>query len=256
MAVEKYYHDLDLVGVSQIKNARKHNVTQAEMDSLSLALGAEHKGLFIYNTETEESSTWNGSEFKIDAPKVQGAMVYQSAITSPTAMPSGELLQGYTYVYTGPDATLSWADQTFYPDASIETNDQIIYRGNGIWDIYDGSEELANETVAGIVKRATAANTMQGTEADTFVSPATLTAYRNNRKLTTVYFADGVSLTANVPFTVQHNLNLQNKDAFTVRIADTDGYNISASVQSKDLNSIEITSSVSLTAVKITLIGF
>jgi hypothetical protein len=255
MATEKYYHDIDLVGVSQLKNARKQNVTQAEMDALALVLGAENKGLFVFNTDTEESSTWTGTEFKIDAPKVQGAMVYKGAISAPGSMPT-DVLAGYTFVYTGPSTTLTWTDQVFAPDSSIETGDQIVYRGDGTWDIYDGSEELATESVAGIAKKSSIDETKAGTNTENFVTPAGVSAFVSHRKLTTVFFADNQSLTANIPLTISHNMNLQNKDAFTIRIADSSGNSINAQVQSQDVNSIVITSSVGLTGVKITIIGF
>lgn len=255
MATEKYYHDIDMVGVSQLKNARKHNVTQAQMDALATVLGQENVGLFIYNTDTQESSTWTGSQFKIDAPKVMGAMVYKGAISAPDAMPS-DVLAGYSYMYTGPAATLSWADQTFEPRTNIQTNDMIIYRGENVWDIYDGYEELATETMPGIAMRASIANTKAGIEADTFVTPAGLSAFVSSHKLTTVYFADNLALSANVPLTIQHNMNLQFKDAFTIRVADSTGASISTQSTSVDVNSITLTSSVDLSGVKVTIVGF
>lgn len=255
MAVEKYYHDLDLAGVSQIINARKQNVTQAEMDALALVLGTDNRGLFVFNTDTEESATWTGTEFKIDAPKVQGAMVYKGAISAPGTMPT-DPLAGYTWQYTGPATDLTWTDQTFLPNASIETGDQIVYRGEGVWDIYDGAEELASETVAGIAKRASIDTTKAGTNSEDFVTPAGLSAYTIHRKLTTVYFADNQSIVAGVPFTVNHNMNLQHKDSFTIRVADSTGSTVSVGVQSQDVNSVLINSAVGLTGVKITIVGF
>lgn len=255
MATEKYYHDLDLVGISQLKNARKQNVTQAEMDALALVLGAENKGLFVFNTETEESSTWTGTEFKIDAPKVQGAMVYRGAISAPGSMPT-DVLAGHSFVYTGPATELAWVDQVFAPDASIEPGDQIVYRGDGTWDIYDGAEELASETVAGIAKRSSIDETKSGTNVENFVTPAGVSAFVAHRKLTTVYFADNQTLQANIPLSVAHNMNLQHKDAFTIRVADSAGSSISVQVQSQDVNTVTITSAVGLIGVKITVIGF
>jgi hypothetical protein len=71
-----------------------------------------------------------------------------------------------------------------------------------------------------------------------------------------VFFDGAVSLAANTPLTVEHNLNLQNKDAFTIRVADSTGSDVSVDVDSVSVNSLTINSAIAATNVKVTVIGY
>ena len=70
------------------------------------------------------------------------------------------------------------------------------------------------------------------------------------------YFNGTVTLTADSPVTITHNLALTDKDSFTIRIADSTGSTVSVDVDSVNVNSLTITAGVALTGIKVTIIGF
>lgn len=252
MASKEFYHDLDLVQVSQLVGARLQNVTTAERNTLQTSLGAANEGLIVYDTQEDQIYIFNGTVFL--PTKVQGAMVYKGTVTSLTTAPVGYDI-GSTYVFTGTPGTLTWADQTFSPDADVEVGDVLIYRGSNIWDIIEGNDDIATETVAGNVRLATQAEVNSGTVTDEAVTPATLTGFANAKQFARTFFTT-TNLTALTPQTVTHNLNLSNKDSFVIRTANSAGSDISLDVDSVNVNSLTITAAVPLTGVRLTVIGF
>ena len=97
-----------------------------------------------------------------------------------------------------------------------------------------------------------------GTVADLDTTATDLTGAVNevHSELMKKYFNSSVSLTADTAQTITHNLALTNKDYFTIRVADSTGADIDVQVVSVGVNSLEITSSVSITGVKVCIIGF
>ena len=97
-----------------------------------------------------------------------------------------------------------------------------------------------------------------GTVADLDTTATDLTGAVNevHSELMKKYFNSSVSLTADVAQTITHNLALTNKDYFTIRVADSTGADIEVQVVSVGVTSLEITSSVSITGVKVCIIGF
>lgn len=253
MAKKEFYHDIDLVKVGQILNARVHNVTTAERTTLGGTLNTNHTGLAVFDTDEDFPYWWDGAQWISAAPTVAGAMVYKGAYSDTANEPANPEV-GHVYLWTGADATLTWAGKTFSPDATIETNDQLIYRGSDTWDIYDGSEEQASETVAGIMALATQAEAIAGLVTDEAITPATLHAVINSLELSKTYF-ETATLTAFTPYTVNHGLNLQNKDAFVLRVADSTGSEIEVDVDSTDANNCTVTSFLGLTDVRIAVVG-
>lgn len=63
MASTLHIADLDLALSSQITNARKHNVTAAQMAALALILNTENIGLFVWNSDLAMEFTWDGDKF-------------------------------------------------------------------------------------------------------------------------------------------------------------------------------------------------
>lgn len=252
MATKEFYHNLDLVKVSQIINTRLHNVTTTQRNSLAATLNGTNEGLIVYDTDEDQIYVWNGTTFL--PTKVQGAMTYRGTVTSLTTAPAGFDV-GSTYVFTGTPGTLTWAGQTFSPAADIEVGDILIYRGSNIWDIIEGNDTPASETTLGNIRLATQTEVNAGTVPDEAVTPATLTGYVSAKKLPRSYFAT-VDITALTPFTVSHNLALSNKDAFVVRTATSNGSEASFDVDSVDANSFTITSAITLTGIRVFVVGF
>lgn len=251
MADRSIYVDLNFEKVNQIVNARLHNVTTSQRNSLAATLGATNEGLIVYDTDEDQIYVWNSTTFI--PTKVQGAMTYKGTVTSLTTAPVGFDV-GSTYVFTGTPGTLTWAGQTFSPTSNIEVGDILIYRGSNTWDIVEGNDVAATETVSGNVTLATQGDVNNGT-GNGVVTATTLSAFVNSRKLAKTYFAS-VDLAALTPFTVSHNLGLSNKDAFIVRTATSNGSEVSFDIDSVDTNSFTVTSGVALTGVKVFVTGF
>lgn len=252
MPVKEYYHDLDLVKVGQLINTRLHNVTTTQRNALASTLAGANEGLVVFDTDENQIYIFDGSVFL--PTKVQGAMVYKGTVTSLTTAPAGAET-GFTYVFTGTPGTLTWAGQTFSPDPDVEVGDVLIYRGGNVWDIIEGNDDIASETVAGNIRLATQSEVNAGAVTDEAVTPATLAGYASNKQLGRSYFAT-VNIAALTPFTVTHNLNLSNKDAFVVRTANSSGSEISLDVDSVDANSLTLTAAIALSNVRVFVIGF
>lgn len=252
MSVIQQYNNLDFQKVLELLNVRVQNVTSTERDALAATLGALNVGLHVYDTTLKQPYYWDGSMFV--PTKVAGAMVYKGTVTSLTTAPTNPEI-GFTYVFTGTAGTLTWAGQTFSPDADIENGDILIYRGDNIWDIVEGNDDIATETVAGNIRLATQSEVNAGTVTDEAVTPATLTGFANAKQFAKTFFTT-TDLTALTPQTITHNLNLSNKDAFVIRTANSMGSEISFDVDSVNLNSFTLTSAIAVTGVRVFVVGF
>lgn len=94
MASSLYIEDLDLALSSQIKNARKHNVTTAQMASLAAILGASNVGVFVWNTDLKIEFTWDGQQF-VNALGTTSAQAYtdlSELLNGATPAPVGEMV--------------------------------------------------------------------------------------------------------------------------------------------------------------------
>lgn len=252
MTAKEYYHDLDLVKVSQLLNGRIHNVVTAQRNALGSTLDGTHKGLIVYDTDLNNLYTWDGTQFSAPAASVPGAMVYKGAITDDVNAPSGFDV-GYVYVWNTASATLTWAGQTFNPDNKVQQGDQIIYRGSNIWDVYQADLNPASQTEAGYSRFATQSEVNAGTATGIGIEPSTLQGKLNTGLYVKQYFVTA-NVTALTPLTVTHNLNLVDRDAFTINTMLTNSQ-VSVDVDSVDANSLTITSLVNLTNLKITVQG-
>lgn len=250
-AIKEIYHSLDFKQVSELLNVRIQNLTTTERNTLASSLNSTNMGLVVYDTTEKTLYTWSGTSF--ETSKVQGVMTYKGTVTSLTTSPSNPAT-GDTYVFTGTPGTLSWSSQTFSPSADIEVGDLLIYRGSNTWDIVEGNDVAATESVSGNVTLASQSEVNAGS-GNKVVTSATLSGFVSNKKLAKTYFAT-VNIEALTPLQVTHNLALQNKDAFIARVATADGSEISLDVDSVDVNSINLTSSVSLTGVRVFVVGF
>lgn len=254
MAAKSILHDLDLMSVGQIINFRIHNVTTSVRTTLAGSLNSNHKGLQVWDTDLEQGFAWTGTAWKAVGAAVSNPMTYQGGHSSLTTTPSSPA-QGHAYVMTSA-GTLTWAGQTFSPSAVVELGDMVVYRGSNVWDIYQANAQAASETVAGLIELATQAETNAGADDQRAVTPAKLAGFVAARGFARTYFNNSLTLVANTPLTVTHNLGLQNKDSFTVSVKDSAGSEIGIDIDSVDINSLTLTSSVALSGVKICVTGF
>ena len=248
MATKLYYHDLDLVKVSEVLNFRIHNVTTANRTTLGGTLNTAHKGLTVYDTDLQGLYIWDGAAWDAVTSAVSGAMVFKGVVAHNASEP-GAPATGDFYVFNSAGSN-TWEGTTV-----VEAGDSVVYDGTA-WKFIQGNTIDATEAVKGVVELATSAETNTGTDDARAVTPLKLAGKLTDYKAAKVFFASSVSVTANTPYTVAHNLALQNRNAFTINVMDSGHSSISVDVDSTDQNNLTITSSVSLTGVSITVIGF
>ena len=253
MAIKEFYHDIDLVKVGQLVNARLQNVTSTELTALAATLGADNKGLTVYNTTDGRIYVWDGVAFDPLQIDVAGDLMFKGVVDASTSLDGQvEKISGYQYV-VGTAGTLTATGVTFEPNAEAEVGDVFFFTGADKAYVIQRNDVNATETQSGNIRLATQAEVNAGTVADEAVTPATLQGKLIAGKYTKQYNAS-VNLAAATPFTVTHSLGLVNKDAFTINTM-RNGSQISLDVDSVDANSITLTSLVPLTNVFVTVIG-
>lgn len=172
MATKQFYHDIDLVKVGQLVNARIQNVTTAEKTTLGSELGAGNVGLQVWDTDIGAPFIWDGSAWVRDALVVTGDVVFKGVI-NPTNVGSVEKVNGYQYVVdTAGD--ISSAGITFSPSAVVEVGDVVLFTSATEASVFQRNTELATETSQGIVELATQAEVDAGTDASRVITAATL----------------------------------------------------------------------------------
>lgn len=254
MASKLFYHDIDLLKVGTLKDARINPLTTSARTTLGSGLGAGHKGLAVFDTDENKIYYWSGSAWVSGVDSIAGAMSYQGTHSSLTTAPSSST-DGEVYVLTSA-GTLTWAGITFNPSAEVQVGDLAIRRSSTVYDIVQGNSVTASESTSGTVELATQSETNTGTDDVRAITPLKLTTFASVKKFAKTYFASGVSLTADTQFTVSHNLALQNKDSFVISVKDSNGSEVSVDVDSVDVNSCTVTSGVSVSSFTITVIGF
>lgn len=172
MATKQFYHDIDLVKVGQLVNARIQNVTTAEKTTLGSELGADNVGLQVWDTDIGAPFIWDGSAWVRDALVVTGDVVFKGVI-NPTNVGSVEKVNGYQYVVdTAGD--ISSAGITFSPSAVVEVGDVVLFTSATEASVFQRNTELATETSQGIVELATQVEVDAGVDTSRVVTAATL----------------------------------------------------------------------------------
>jgi hypothetical protein len=248
MAVKPFYHDLDLVKVSQLLNARIHNITTTDRTTLGGTLNSAHKGLLVFDTDLLGFYGWSGSAWASVSASVAGAMTYKGGIAHNATEPATPAT-GDTYVFTSA-GTCTWNSSDV-----VQISDSAIWNGTS-WDFYQGNVVDATESVKGIVELASTAEAQAGTATNVVMTPANTKSWTDQNKFAKVYFGNTITLVANTPFTIAHNLALQNRNAFNINVMDSAHSQISVDVDSTDQNNLTITSAVALSGVSVTVTGF
>jgi hypothetical protein len=254
MATKDFYHNIDLLKVSQLLNARIHNISTSDRTTLGSTLNNNHTGLHVWDIDEHLQYYWSGTTWVQGVATIVGAMVYKGTHADLSVEPSNKEI-GHVYVLTT-GGTITWATQTLEPNAVVQANDQVVYRGGDIWDVLQGDADEATASTLGLVELAIQAEVNAETDATRVITPATLGAWRNALKIPKVFFDGAVDVVALTPQTITHSLGLQNKDAFTIRVADSSGSDVGVDVDSKTVNSLEITSAISVSNLKVTINGF
>lgn len=253
MATKEFYHNIDLVTVGQLLNARKHNVTTTERDALAAGLGADNEGLFVWDTTLKRGYSWDGTQFVAEASgTITGDVIFKGFIDTLTNPANVELVSGYQYI-SRVSGTLTITGVTFNPSATVEIGDVVLITSATEAYVFQRNDVQATETQLGNIRLATQAEVDAGTVADEAVTPVTLKTTLNNRLYTRQYFVT-VSLTANTPLTVTHNLGLVDRDAFVINTMRNNSQ-VSVDVDSLDVNSLTLRSLVALSNVKVTITG-
>lgn len=242
------YHDLDLIRVSELKQARIQNITTSDRTTLAGSLGGASTGLVVYDTDLSSLYIWNGSSWDPVSTTISGAMTLKGVVAYDAVEPTSPDTGDY-YIFNSA-GTNTWEDSEV-----VEIGDMVIWDGTN-WHYINRNVYDATESLAGKIEIATTAETNAGSDDTRAVTPAKLSGFVSNKALAKVYFVSSVAVTADTPLTVTHNLGLQNRNAFTINIMDSSNSSVSLDIDSIDANSLTITSAVSLSGLSVTIIGF
>jgi hypothetical protein len=153
------------------------------------------------------------------------------------------MLAGAKTGYRAFNSVLAVGDTTYYTIVDL----------TGAWEVGLGTYSAANTlTRTMVLASSTGSEVMFGSGAkDVFISAvASILPVRPIKSFTTT-----INTVANTAATVTHNLFLPTKDQFTVRLADSTGQTVSARVVSVDINSLQVTTSVGVTGLIVTVVG-
>lgn len=258
MASKKFYHDIDLLNVGQLVGVRTQNVTTSQRNDLSSVLGENNQGLPVWDTDEKMGYTWDGSEFVKNATAIEGDVVFKGLFDASVPLDSElqpqpiEAKSGHQYIVSA-DGTFDAGDSgiTVEGEKVLEKGDKILFISETEAYVFQTNVDSADEVKAGLIRIATEQETLDGENDSAAVTPATLEA-----KLVGVprTHNDVVNVTALSPVTINHNLNLEDKDNF-VFYAVLNGSAVSVDVDSIDSNSLTVTSLVDLDDLHVTIIG-
>lgn len=266
MAEKIFAHDINLVSLGQLINARAQNVTQAQMTAMAADLGVANTGLFVYNTTDKKNYTWDGAKFVADAIDVIGDLVFKGVLSKgdQSLAPELELVSGFQYAVNleaGPEALVIPGVTVFPAGAVVETGDHVILAsstGGRVADqayVIQRNDEQATEEVLGNVRLASQAEVSAGAEAAEAVTPATLAGALIANQYVKQFHGSVDVPAGSTPVTVSHGLNLVDAKAFFVTTIDATGNQIDLEVDAVDANSLTLKSLIALNGLKIAVAG-
>lgn len=172
MATKKFYHDIDMLNVGELKGARLQNITTSDKTTLASSLGSGNKGLQVWDTDLDAPYIWDGSVWIRDALIVTGSIVFKGAINPANAASIGKE-SGFQYA-VDTAGTLTATGVTFSPSGVVEIGDIVLFTSATEATIFQRNTEAATETSQGIVELATQVEVDAGTDTGRVVTPATL----------------------------------------------------------------------------------
>lgn len=172
MATKQFFHDIDLVKIGQLRDARIQNVTDAEESALASSLSGANAGLVVYNTSSTTLKIWDGSVFKSVSSDIDGDIVFKGTI-NPTNLAAkvAAAKKGHQFV-----ADVA-ADLVIGGDThTVEVGDVVLFTEDAGASVeatvFNRNIDAATTDQAGIVELATAAETSAGTSATHAITPA------------------------------------------------------------------------------------
>lgn len=239
MAIRDQGVSLDFLKVGVIKDVRVNPLTTAQRTTLGGTLSASHEGLEVFDTDLNYPYYWTGSAWNTASSGTQSGLTPKGSIAFNGTEPSSPTV-GDLYVFS------SAGSNTWEGTNVVQVGDQAWWDG-AAWQFIQGNTVAATTAVSGIVALATQAEVNTGTETAKAVTPETLKGYVDTqRKSAKVYFNSSVTTVADTPLTVNHALNLQNRNSFKLAFYVSNS-EVDVDVDSTDVNNCTITSSVALT---------
>ena len=172
MATKKFYHDIDMLNVGELKGARLQNITTSDKTTLASSLGAGNVGLQVWDTDLDAPYIWDGSAWIRDALVVTGSIIYKGTI-NPTNADSVSKESGSQYA-VDTAGTLTATGVTFSPSGVVEVGDIVLFTSATEASVFQRNTEEATETSLGIVELATQTEVNTGTDTSKVITPATL----------------------------------------------------------------------------------
>ena len=128
MATKKFYHDIDLVSVGQLLNARLHNVDNSGRATLAATpLTVDHKGLQVWDTDDNAPYIWNGTAWVRDALVVTGDVVFRGTVDASGSLDAQATAAAGNQYVVSVGGTPSMTGVTFTPDSAVEPGDVILF---------------------------------------------------------------------------------------------------------------------------------
>lgn len=173
MATKQFFHDIDLVKVGQLVDARIQNVTDAEESALAAQLVGQSTGLVVYNTTTQTLKIWDGIDtFRSVSSDIEGDIVFKGTI-NPTNLATkvAAAKKGHQFVVDVASDSLTIGSTTH----SVEVGDIVLFTedagANVEATVFNRNIEGASTEQAGIVELATVDEVTQGTRTDVAITP-------------------------------------------------------------------------------------
>ena len=181
MATKQFFHDIDLVKIGQLVDARIQNVTDTEESALAAQLAGQSAGLVVYNTTVQTLKIWDGGTpgaFRSVSSDIDGDIVFKGVI-NPTNLASkvSGAKKGFQFVAdVAADLVIGGTTHT------VEVGDVVLFtheEGATVEaTVFNRNIDAATTDVAGIVELATVAETTDGTAGDRAITPA---SFRGSR---------------------------------------------------------------------------
>lgn len=170
MASKKFFVDIDLQK-QQLRQVRIENVTAASGVSTPVS------GQMVFDNTQKRMAFYNGTSWEflnqvsVDTVNYKGAIAHNGSVSNPDV--------GDMYIFNSAGTATNFGNKV------VQIGDFAIYNGTS-WDIIEGNVVSASETTAGIVRLATSAETITGTDNTIATSPADITAWANQSNKTVV----------------------------------------------------------------------